>query len=94
MCETITLITLKNFMLTAQEFKGIHASGLLNIVKRQGHDSRIKNKDLKPLVDLPESKDWRDEGIISGVRAQGNCGSCWAFATGTYNFIQYVCHEY
>jgi C1A family cysteine protease len=55
-------------------------------VKRQGHDSRIRNKDLKPLVDLPESKDWRDEGIISGVRAQGNCGSCWAFSTGASNF--------
>ncbi|KAL0410415.1 UNVERIFIED_CONTAM: Cysteine proteinase 3 [Sesamum latifolium] len=30
---------------------------------------------------LPESKDWREADIISPVKNQGHCGSCWTFST-------------
>ncbi len=32
-------------------------------------------------VPLPRNKDWRDENVISTVKDQGQCGSCWTFGS-------------
>uniref|UniRef100_A0A915DQQ3 Uncharacterized protein n=1 Tax=Ditylenchus dipsaci TaxID=166011 RepID=A0A915DQQ3_9BILA len=86
----LTFEEFKQQMLLPDSFNVTADTGV-NMV---GNDTMLDSIVNQDQQSIPTSFDWRDYGVVTAIRNQGSCGSCWAFCTAAALESAYLYRNY